>query len=84
MWRDAALNRDDVQHVTRLIQTNKLPRLRHLDLHSNKLGYRRGWPWQWGNNLCVMEDVCGRLIEACVTHHHQGELKLVLVGQQSV
>ena len=75
----AALNRDDVQHVTRLIQTNKLPRLGLLLLQSNKLAYRRGWPWQWGNNLRVMEDVCGRLIEACVTqYHHQGELWLQL------
>ena len=60
----AALNRDDVQHMTWLIQTNKLPRL--------------GYLWLAGNNLCVMEDVCGRLIEACVTHLCQGELRLYL------
>ena len=54
----AALNRDDVQHVTRLIQTKKLPRLCELHLQQNNLG--------------VMEDVLGGLIDACVTPHHQG------------
>ena len=62
----AALNRDDVQHVRRLIQTNKLPRLGRLELDSN--------------DLCVTEDVWGRLIEACVSHQHQGELVLHLGG----
>ena len=59
----AALNREDVLHITHLIQTNKLQRLGHLDLHRN--------------NLCVMEDVWGGLIEACV-NHHQRELSLLL------
>ena len=60
----AELNRDDVQHITQLIQTNKLPRLRELHLDSN--------------NLCEMEDVWGGLMEACVTHYHQGRLELWL------
>ena len=58
-----ALNKDDLAHLTHLIERNKLPKLQGLDLNEN--------------NLCEMEDESGKLIEACVSHH-QRELTLWL------
>ena len=50
-----ALNKDDLNHITHLIQTQKLPGLEELDLD--------------GNSLSEIE--VGPLIEACVTHHQR-------------
>ena len=58
-----ALNKEDLEHLTRLIQTHKLPGLKHLNLI--------------GNRLSEMETDFEHLIEACVTHH-QREVKLSL------
>ena len=60
-----ALNKEDLQHLTRLIQTHKLPGLKDLDLQ--------------GNRLSEMETDFEHLIEACV-NHHQTELWLWLWG----
>ena len=57
------LNKDDLKHLTHLIQTHKLPEL--------------GWLGLSWNRLYEMETDVGHLIEACVTHH-QRELKLQL------
>ena len=59
------LNKDDLQHLTHLIQTHKLPGLKALDL--------------FGNKLSEMETDVEHLIEVCVTHH-QRELKLNIWG----
>ena len=56
-----ALNNEDLQHLTHIIQTHKLPGLDNLYLY--------------GNRLCEMETDVDHLIEACVTHH-QRELTL--------
>ena len=58
-----ALNKEDLQHLTHLIQTHKLPGLKDLNL--------------WRNRLSEMETDFEHLIEACV-NHHQRELKLRL------
>ena len=58
-----ALNKEDLQHLTHLIQTHKLPGLKVLDLI--------------GNRLSEMETDVEHLIETCV-NHHQRELKLRL------
>ena len=58
-----ALNKEDLHHLTHLIQTHKLPGLKVLDLE--------------GNRLSKMEADVEHLIEACV-NHHQRELKLWL------
>ena len=57
------LSKKDVQHLTYLIHTHKLPVLEKLDLNSNKL-------IKWETDV-------EHLIEACVTHH-QRELELNL------
>ena len=62
-----ALNKDDLHHLTHLIQTHKLPRLKVLDLEYNRLS--------------EMEMDVEHLIKACV-NHHQRELKLGLSGHQ--
>ena len=49
------LNNDDLQHLTHLIQTRKLPGLEDLYLRNNRLS----------------ETDVGHLIEACVTHHQR-------------
>ena len=59
----AALHQYDICHLSHLMKMNKLPQLKELYL--------------WNNNLYIMQDELGRLIEACVTHH-QRELELVL------
>ena len=61
----AALNKDDIRHLSHLMKMNKLPQLTELDLSMN--------------NLCEMEDELVRLIEACVTHH-QRRLWLSVLG----
>ena len=58
-----ALNKEDLEHLTRVIQTHKLPGLKDLKLI--------------GNRLSEMETDFEHLIEACVTHH-QREVKLWL------
>ena len=58
-----ALNKEDLKHLTHLIQTHKLPGLKDLNLQSNRLS--------------EMETDVEHLIEACVTHH-QREVKLWL------
>ena len=55
------LNRDDLQHLTHLIQTHKLPGLKYLALIENRLR--------------EMVTDLEHLIEACL-NHHQRELKL--------
>ena len=55
---NTALNKDDVQHITHLIQTHKLPGLDNLNLSENR--------------LCEMETDVEHLIEACLTHHQRG------------
>ena len=62
LWK-SKLSKDDLQHLTHLIQTQKLPALNELHLEDNM--------------LCEMETDVERLIEACV-NHHQKELKLGL------
>ena len=49
------LNKDDLQHLTHLIQSQKLPRLDYLNLR--------------GNGLYQIESELEKLIEACITHH---------------
>ena len=51
------INKEDLQNLTHLIQTHKLPGLERLNL-------------QW-NRLSEMETDVGHLIEACVTHHQR-------------
>ena len=60
---EAALNKEDLYHLTCLVRSNKLPRLEEL--------------WVWESKMCDMEDELADLIEACVTHH-QRELRLLL------
>ena len=57
------LNKTDLDHVTHLIQTHKLPGLEEMDLAENRLS--------------EMETDVEHLIEACLTHH-QRELNLRL------
>ena len=57
------LDKDDLQHLTHLIQTHKLPRLWELYLNNNRLS--------------EMETDVEHLIETCV-NHHQRELWLSL------
>ena len=61
--QDTELNKDDVQHLTYLIQTHKMSGLEELNLSYNRLN--------------KMETDVEDLIEACVTHH-QRELRLWL------
>ena len=60
-----ALDKEDLQHLTHLIQTHKLPGLETLDLEHNRF---RG-----------IETDVEHLIEACVSHHQRG-LNLVMLG----
>ena len=59
----SVLNKEDLQHLTHLIQTHKLPGLKWLDLELNRLS--------------EMETDVEHLIEACVTNN-QRELELYL------
>ena len=52
---DTALNKDDLQHLTHLIQTQNLPRLEYFDLRCN--------------GLSGLESELEKLIETCITHH---------------
>ena len=58
-----ALNKEDLQHLTHLVQTQKLPGLKKLNLA--------------GIMLSEMETEVEHLIETCV-NHHQRELVLSL------
>ena len=58
-----ALNKEDLQHLTHLIQTHKIPGLKDLNVE--------------GNRLSEMEMDVEHLIESCV-NHHQRELELIL------
>ena len=60
---NSRLTKDDLQHLTHLIQTHKLPGLDYLDLSFNSLNEK--------------ETDVEHLIDACVTHH-QRELELSL------
>ena len=62
LW-STSLNKEDLKHLTHLIQTHKLPRLKFLNLTENRLR--------------EMETDVENLIEACV-NHHQRELMLRL------
>ena len=62
LW-NTKLNKEDLQHLTHLMQTHKLPGLERLYLDRNKMS--------------DMETDVGHLIETCVTHH-QRELWLHL------
>ena len=55
--RTTELKTADLQHLTHLIQTHKLPGLKYLDLH--------------GNRFSEMETDVKDLIEACVNHHQR-------------
>ena len=57
------LNEADMSHITRLIETGKLPALNKLDLRMN--------------SLYLMEPEVSMMIEACIVHHHR-ELNLGL------
>ena len=57
------LNAQDLIHLTQLIQAEKMPQLRELDLGANGLN--------------TMEEPLGELVQALV-YHHQRELKLNL------
>ena len=57
------LNEADMSHITRLIETGKLPSLNKLDLRMN--------------SLYLMEPEVSMMIEACIVHH-QRELNLGL------
>ena len=61
----AALNKKDLQHLTYLIQTHKLPGLNILNLNLNRLS--------------KIETDVEHLIKACVNHHKR-EMKLELCG----
>ena len=65
LWKldlsQTALNKEDLQHLSHLIQTHKLPLLHDLNLQYNR--------------LCEMETDVEHLIEACV-NHHQRKLEL--------
>ena len=64
--RSTELNKDDLQHLTLLIQTHRLSGLKYLNLRDSR--------------LCEMEMDVEHLIEACVTHH-QRDLWLPVWGQ---
>ena len=59
-----SLNQNDLQHLTYLTQTHKLPGLEQLYIEFN--------------GFCEMETDVEHLIEACVTHH-QRELRLGII-----
>ena len=54
---EAALNKDDMYHLTCQMKNNKLPQLKVLSLH--------------GNKLCDMEDELVELVQTCITHHQR-------------
>ena len=61
---DAALNVDDLEHITHLIQDNKIPNMKELRLDNN--------------NFKELEDTVGELINALI--QYERELRLSLLG----
>ena len=60
---DSALSRDDLNHLTALLQRRKLPNLFEL--------------WLIGNSLDEMKDEFEQLLDTCIKHH-QMQLKIFL------
>ena len=61
-----SLNEEDLQHLIKYVESKQLPSLQNLYLHDNRL-FR-------------MEEVLGELIQSCIDHFNEKEVKLWVQG----
>ena len=61
-----SLNQEDLQHLTKYLDSEKLPSLQNLYLHDNR--------------LCRKENVLGELIQSCIDHYRGTGVKLWVQG----